>query len=314
MTRAALALSTVLALATAGCFGRSPSTTARRAGGAPPALSAETTATGARRLALVRRGDFLVAPVTIAGRSAGEFLVDTGAGATFVDRGLADALGLPRLVDTQVQGALFAAPAEIRELHGLAAGGIDLVAAPTVAIDLAEVSASIGSAITGVIGFPTLGVAPVTIDFAEATLVVHDARRFTAPVGAPAEILRVNQVPYVEARLEDALDVWLQLDTGSLFAVTLWRDFVQAHADVLAAPRKRWVATSGVGGGTQLVESEIGVLRVLGRDAAHVPVIIQDAPPQPWRHPRIAGRVGLGLLKDRRITLHQRMRRIWIER
>jgi len=123
----------------------------------------------------------------------------------------------------------------------------------------------------------------------------------------------VNQVPYVEATLENGVGVWLQLDTGSHFGVTLWRDFVKAHPEVLTVPQKRWVQTSGIGGGAQLMESEIRTLHVLGRDYAKVAVIIQDAPAQGWHHPRVAGRVGLGLLKDRRVTVHPLMRRIWFE-
>lgn len=277
------------------------------------AAAAPITAPGAGRIALVRRGDFFVAPVTIGGRAAGEFLVDTGAGVTLIDRGVADALGLPLGVGTRVQGALFTVPAEIRTLSDLAAGGVALVADPTVAIDLGEVSASVGSALAGIIGFPTLGAGPVTIDFAAATLTIHDPERFTPPAGVRAEILRVNQVPYVEATLARAFAVWLQLDTGSLFAITLWRDFVQAHPDVLAGAPQHRVRTSAVGGDKELVQAEIGTLHVLGRDADDVPVIVQDAPPRRWRHPRIAGRVGLGLLKDLRITMHPLARRIWIE-
>ena len=277
------------------------------------AAAAPITVPGAGRIALVRRGDFFVAPVTIGGRAAGEFLVDTGAGVSLIDRGVADALGLPPGVGTRVQGALFTVPAEIRALSDLAAGGVALVADPTVAIDLGEVSASVGSALAGIIGFPTLGTGPVTIDFTAATLTIHDPERFTPPAGVRAEILRVNQVPYVEATLARAFAVWLQLDTGSLFAITLWRDFVQAHPDVLAGAPQRRVRTSGVGGDKELVQAEVGTLHVLGRDADDVPVIVQDAPPRRWRHPRIAGRVGLGLLKDLRITMHPLARRIWIE-
>ena len=48
-------------------------------------------------------------------------------------------------------------------------------------------------------------------------------RRRTRSKPGGRNFLRVNQVPYVEATLEDGVQVWLQLDTGSFFAVTLWR-------------------------------------------------------------------------------------------
>jgi hypothetical protein len=308
---------TLTALAV-GCLGAattpiSPPTTGAAAP-TPSAAAAEDPAAGSGRIALARRNGFLVAPVTIGGRPAGDFLVDTGAGATLIDRGLADRLALPHVMEVSLQGALFADTAEIRELHGLAAGGVALVAGPTLAIDLTDISASVGGAVTGIIGFPTFGAAPFTVDFVAATLTVHDPTRFQPPDGVASELVRVNQVPYVEATIENGIGVWLQLDTGSLFAVTLWREFVKANADVLTVPQKRWVQTTGFGGSAQVMESEIRSLHVLGRDYSKVPVIIQDAPEQSWRHPRVAGRVGIGLLEDCRVTLHPTRRRMWVER
>ncbi len=308
MPRLATRLVLVALTLACGCAGV-PAAPSPVAPSAPTA--ATTTADGARRLPLVRRNGFLLAPVTIDGRLVGDFLVDTGAGATFIDRGLADALHLPELVDAQVQGAHFTDTAQIRELHRLAAGGIALVAAPTVALDLAELQAQLGSTLAGVIGFPTFGGAPFTIDFVDDALVVHDPVRFTPPAPT-SELLRINQVPYVEATLENGIDVWLLLDTGSLFGLTLWREFVKDHGDVLTVPQKRWVQTSGIGGGTQVMESEVRALRVFGHEHGNVPVLIQDAPPHGWRHPRVAGRIGVALLERFRITMDPNRRRIWV--
>ncbi len=303
----------VLLTATASsCSGAAAASAARAVAAGDAIAVVEPDAAGARRLPLVRRNGFLVTPVTIDGRAAGEFLVDTGAGATIVDRRLADELRLPRVVDAKVQGALFQGTAEVRTLHRLAAGGIELVTVPTLALDLEDVRANLGDRVTGVIGYPTLGTFPFTVDFVDAALTIHDFRRFEPPAGVASELVRVHQVPYVEATLEHGTVVWLQLDTGSAFGVTLWREFVRQRPEVLTVPQKRGVQTSGIGGGARVMESEVRFLRVFGRDYAKVPVIIHDAPSHGWNHPRVAGRVGIGLLKDLRVTIHPGTRRMWV--
>src|SRR5262245_36298044 len=105
--RAVLLLASLASVA-AGCLDTAATPAANRTVPAPAAVVvAEPTATGGMRLALMRRNDYLVAPVTIDGRPAGEFLVDTGAGATVIDRAVADELHLATVLDTSVQGALF---------------------------------------------------------------------------------------------------------------------------------------------------------------------------------------------------------------
>lgn len=305
-----LVAAVTLAATTRGCVGL-PSARPSLPAASPP-IVAETLANGARRVPLVVRNGFLVVPATIDDRPVGDLMVDTGAGATFIDRGLADDLGLPAVIDAKVQGAHFIDTAQIRELHHLAAGGIALDADPALAIDLSELKTQLGDSLAGVIGFPSFGGAPFTIDLVDHTLTVHDLTRFVPPAGVTSELLRVNQVPYVEATLEHGIGVWLLLDTGSVYGLTLWREFVKANAEVLTVPQKRWVQTSGIGGGTQVMESELRALRVFGRDHANVPVIVQDAPPQGWHHPRVAGRIGLALLQGLRVTIHPTHRRIWV--
>ncbi len=84
-----------------------------------------------------------------------------GSATTAASHRVAASTTLP-LADATARGALFAEAAEIRELHGLAAGGIALVAAPTVAVDLIDVRSDLGDALTGVLGFPSFGTSPST--------------------------------------------------------------------------------------------------------------------------------------------------------
>ncbi len=281
----------------------------------PPSAVAVTApaadALGARTIPLVRRDGYVFAPTRIDDREVGDFLVDTGAGALLIDLQLADELQLPAVIDTRVAGALAESQASFRQVRSLTAAGLPLESTPAVAVDLGDVN-SMGQ-FSGLIGFPTLGSAPFTIDFARGSLTIHDSERFVPPPSQSA-LLRINQLPYVEATLEGGLDVWLLLDSGQGAAVTLWQDFVKQHPDVLTVPQKRWAQATGIGGGTQVMVSELRSLRALGEEHGKTQVLIQEQPQGGWHHPRVAGRVGMALLDQLRITIHPAHKRIWIER
>lgn len=284
-----------------------------RAPTAAPAAVASVDASGARTIALTRRGDLLFAPGEIDGRPVGEFLVDTGASITCIDRDLADALHLDTVIDGTVSGILFDAATSVRTVHTLTVAGVALDANPTIDADLGEALARVGVPVAGIIGYPTLGAAPFTIDYQHATLTLHDPGRFVAPANAKSELLRVNHVPYVEATFENGPLVWLMLDTGAASTLHLRRSFVKQYADVLRVPQKNWVTGVGIGGGTQVMQSEVHALQLFNRAYGTVPVVVQDGLVAGWNHPRVAGIVGSGLLKDFRITIDPTKRRIWAE-
>ena len=278
--------------------------------GAPPAPVPD--ALGARTIALVRRDGYVLAPTRIDDHDAGDFLLDTGASSLVVDERVADALELPTVDEGMVAGVLAEANATLRQVQRVTAAGLALEPVPTIAIDLVDVDPR--RSFGGLIGFPTLGEAPFTIDFVAGSLTIHDPARFAAPANARAELLRVNQLPYVEATLEGNVEVWLLLDSGQGSGVVLWQDFVKQHPDVLTVPQKRWGAATGVGGGTQVMISEVRSLQVFGEQYGTTEVVIQDQPQRSWHHPRVAGRIGMPLLDRLRLTIHPTQHRIWIER
>lgn len=295
--------------------------TACAAGQAPPRIPPPSAipeqapvpdAQGARTIPLVRRDGVVFVPTRIDDRDVGEFLVDTGAGATILDEHVADDLGLGEAVDTTIIGSLAESRASLRKVHTLTAAGLPLEHEPTIAVDLGDVNP--GRSFGGIIGLPTLGPAPFTIDFARGSLTIHDLARFVPPADAQPEPLRINQVPYVEATLDGDVSVWLLLDSGQSAPVVLWQEFVKQHPDILTVPQKRWVQATGIGGGMQVMESELRALRVFGEEHGKTPVFIQEAPRQGWHHPRVAGRIGMALMGHLRITIHPTHRRLWVER
>jgi hypothetical protein len=244
-----------------------------------------------------------VARAQLGAREVGAFLLDTGAGATFIDQRLADELALPEIIPASAEGDAAKTELGTRELLGLAIGGLPLSTTPTFAVDLARPDAPIGGPFAGVIGFPTLGSGPFTLDFTAGTLTVHDETLFEPPPDAAAEVLRLDQgLPFVEAKLEDGSPIWLLLDTTAPSAITVWHGFGKQHPGVLH------------GAGTPGSEAELRSLRLFGSEEAVIPVLIQDAPTRPWPRARVVGRVGMEYLRRLRLTIHPGAQKIWAER
>ena len=262
---------------------------------------------------LVRRKDMLFVRAAIDGRDAGEFLLDTGATSTAIDEDLADQLGLSEIAQTSIAGIHMQSTVSLRRLSHLSIGGVEVASEPTVAMALDDVSRYVGTRVGGIIGFPTLGPVPFTIDFRAATLTLYNPARFVPPATEPTLLRVYNNAPYVTATLEDGSEAFLLLDTGANVPMVLWRPFVDLVPGVLTVPQKRWATTIGAGGGTQVVESELRYLRVFGHDVRGLTVTIQPPPATAWKHTRAAGLLGVPMLRDQRITVHGGWHQVWAE-
>jgi hypothetical protein len=266
-------------------------------------------------VALERRRELLFVPGHVDGCEAGDFILDTGAAVTALDPTVAERLRVRKVVELMVGGLYGAAPGAFLEPTSLVVGDVGLDPRHTVAVSLADFAPALGGDVAGIIGFSALGPAPFSLDFVANRLTFHNPASFTAPAGARGELLRVNGgVPYVEATLADGVTVWLLLDTGSLMPLSLWRDVVEAHPSALSVPHKRWSQVAGVGGGTQVMVSEVESIRIFGEVLDGVTVSVQDRPPHVWQHPQAAGLVGMQVLQDLRLTVFPDHRRIWTER
>ena len=67
-----------------------------------------------------------------------------------------------------------------------------------------------------IIGFNSLRLQPVTIDYHLRTLTFHDPRRFRKPDGArSSRMLLRHGIPAVKVRNGQELLLWVQIDTGA---------------------------------------------------------------------------------------------------
>jgi predicted aspartyl protease len=116
------------------------------------------------------RYERMTVPVTIAGQGPFRFMIDTGAQATVVTRGLRDRLGLPSLGQATLVGMAARMQVELVQLDGLvfAARVFDAIHAPM--LEEAHIGAD------GILGLDSLQNLRVLIDFKKQSIAVDDSR------------------------------------------------------------------------------------------------------------------------------------------
>ncbi|WP_126177000.1 aspartyl protease family protein [Tsuneonella rigui] len=116
------------------------------------------------------RYDRMTVPVTIEGQGPFRFMIDTGAQATVVTRGLRDRLALPSLGRATLVGMAASRDVEVVQLDGLefAARVFDAIHAPL--LEAQHIGAD------GILGLDSLQNLRVLIDFRAQSIAVDDAR------------------------------------------------------------------------------------------------------------------------------------------
>lgn len=145
-------------------------------------------------------------------REALNFVVDTGAAVTVIDRRAADRLGVKLGAVEAVQGVHSRQQARRVKGFGATVAGLPL---PTsvLALDLSAASRAIGQRIDGLVGADFFRGRIVQLDPAAKALRVLSA----CPVSARAEVLPVrtiNSVFAVPVRINGGAAEWVRLDTG----------------------------------------------------------------------------------------------------
>lgn len=199
------------------------------------------------------RNNHIMMQGTIAGSDSLWFILDTGAGANVIDRGVADRLKLELGGGVAARGAGGSAAAAMVQNAGIQLPGTDLTGTMHAAIDLSMISLRTGFPCDGVVGAPFFQRYVVEIDYAASVLRVHDRETFTpGSKEASVPITFMHNHPYVEATLtlpggEQKTGTFL-LDTGSTMALILEPSFAASEKVVERMPRTLKIRMGGVGG------------------------------------------------------------------
>jgi len=180
------------------------------------------------------------------------FLLDTGAAASVIDTGTAEALGLELKGQLEGRGA-GEGSTDVAFVTGASFSlpGVELHDQTIAAISIAPLVPFEGRAIHGILGYDFASRFVLEIDYAAGLLHLYDpqAHSYAGP-GEDLPITLEDNVPYIQAGVllpgREAVEGKFLVDTGARVALVLNRPFVETHQ---LEPRKRITAPLGVGVG-----------------------------------------------------------------
>lgn len=257
------------------------------------------------------RGNRIVAAGAINGNPV-EFILDTGAGVTTVDRAFARKIGLPAGQKIAAQGAGGTVDAELITGVTLTIGNLRLSNSPVVAIDLADIARGIGRPADVILGRELFNNAVVGIDWQAKTLTLAKSEGFVAPAGASRIDLgkgshRVNTIPVSVAGLPETTALF---DLGNGSALSLPRSFWANKPELANLPFAQSEA-GGVGGLHPVRLVTLGEVRFGGQTFTNVPAVLSEA----TRHGAVDEvNAGIGLLKPFKVTMDLGNNRLFLER
>lgn len=275
----------------------------------PPAAVSWTAASQSVPFDLFR-GNRVVAAGTINGEPV-DFILDTGAGVTTVDRAFARSIGLPAGQTVSAQGVGGTVEAELVDGVSLTIGALKLDKTTVLVLDLASVSRGIGRPVPVVLGRELFDNAIVTLDWKAGQMIVARPEGFVPPAGAKLVELgrggdRLNTIP---VSIDGAPPVEAHLDLGSGSALILPKRYWESNSGLTRLPYANSEA-GGVGGmhGTRLVT--VGKVTIAGETFTSVPASLSEAKNS---HAVDQPNVGIGLMKPFRMTMDLGRDRLYLE-
>lgn len=260
--------------------------------GAPPAVATR----------MDERGRYFVRAELDGGRP-GWFLVDTGFGAHALTRAAAEALGLPVDGSAHLAGAGGAAASSWCSAGELELGPMR-VAAPRFAL-LEEAPAE---DTVGILGAPLFERAVVVLDDRSGSVSLFEPRAFRGDGLEWSPVARDGSAACVRGRVRGSRGwstaQWLRLDTGSDDTLTVARWAVPVLGIEPDRTRLRPASLVGLFGRAEGWRTEVGGLEFAGASAEGADVfLLRDETEGPLSDPWIAGNLGAGALRGRRMVL-----------
>jgi hypothetical protein len=200
---------------------------------------------------------------------ARRFLLDTGAGITVVDKGLAEAEKLALHGPFKISGAGGSADVAWAKVRSFNLPGVSLTNQVVGVIALDGLQPLTGRRIDGILGYDFLSRFVVEIDYVNRVVNLHESSSYNYKgTGEILPITLIGSVPYLRAPIvltgRRPIEGEFNIDTGSTGSLTLNAPFVNSHQLLKFTSKTVLVPLSGVGGSAEQRVGRIGELR-LGR-------------------------------------------------
>lgn len=144
-----------------------------------------------------------------------DFIVDTGASQTIVDRKVAADTFLDKQQTMRITAASGTLNANTTLIEKFEIGGIKLSNVEALILDLTPQSRQVGMKIAGILGTNVLSKFAVVLDYSRPVMVFHDSLDFKLPANIGNAPFRERLGPMVEASLDGGSNTTFLIDTGA---------------------------------------------------------------------------------------------------
>lgn len=255
------------------------------------------------------QGNRVVARGAVNGHEV-EFLLDTGAGVTTIDKAFARSIGIAEGQKVPAQGAGGMSEAELVQGVSLTFGGLKLTNVTAAVIDLSDVSKAIGRPLDVVLGRELFDHAIVSIDWEAGKLGIADPAKFKPAASARLIALEndgeLNSVPVAIDGLPPVMAV---LDLGNGGAISLPENYWSKQPK-LSGLRYAEVMSGGVGGQHVGRATTLPTVDFGGQRFTAVPATLHGPVPEGAVNEI---NLGIGMLKPFRVTMDLGHDKLYLE-
>jgi predicted aspartyl protease len=255
------------------------------------------------------RGNRVVVRGSINGH-ADEFILDTGASATTVDRAYARAIGLPPGTKVEGRGAGGPIEAEIVPNVTLEIGGMRFEGLTVAVMDLQPVAQAIGRPMPVVVGGELFNNAAISIDWDARTLTFAPSGKFV-PAADAREIKLTRKGPfhYVDVSVAGLPVTSALFDLGNGGTISLPSDYWARH-EALAKLSYAESQLGGVGGMRAARAVTLPTATFGGTAFRDVPAIL--GPDSENKEAAHDSNVGIGMLRQFKVTIDLGQSRLFL--
>ena len=234
-------------------------------------------------------------PVTINGKRKVRLILDSGASANIFHKPVLDGLNLEPVGKLPAKGVAGYEEADLYRTDSLEIGELTLYSQVGGAMDLSMVGESVNNEpFGGVLGFDFLSRFPMSLDFANKTLIVYNPDSFVPkPGGAVIPFRLTMNIPTVRAELDSVSGDFI-VDLGNAFGVIVHEEFYKRHhlQDRLLDIQEVPGSMGGVGGGVKQLSAIASQFSVGDIELPGMPVIIAQTGVGLTGSAELAGNIG----------------------
>jgi outer membrane lipoprotein-sorting protein len=187
------------------------------------------------------------------------FILDTGAGASCIDRDRAKQMGLVQVGKFEARGVGGSDSASVLKLDKLSLGGLEILNQTVVAISFKELNKYEGREIDGILGYDFISRFVAEVDYQNKSLKIYDPEFYRYDgKGQTFDISLDGNVPGIKGLVDGKIEGYFHIDTGSRSGLDLHAPFVNKYGFMKQYPKYLDTFSGvGVGGKSKGVISRI---------------------------------------------------------